>query len=172
MYVANVMLENVNAAITEYYRCNYAPYYGGKITYNISSNIYNMQLFFISSENNYVLGIKINNDIIWGGSIYTFNDEYLVIIASTQTTGTDGHSIYVYDMDGNNVFKLENVTLNYYDENNNLMEKTTYTQHCSSFWYNDEYEVATFGEIKYDIENKEFINNTEEKSVSEYCKDM
>jgi len=187
-YYANLTLGNINAALDERAKCYMTGVADTYCDENFVCTEKNYQVEYTITDqkigNNivklngaasaYYMNVYVNNELIGAGgvSIYTFNDEYLVIIISGMT-GPDNDNIYIYDESGNNVFTLENVTLDYYDyENDKLKEKITYTQHCSKFFYVDQYETATFGKIKYDTVNKKFINETEEKSVDQYCKNQ
>ena len=176
-YVANLSLSNATAALVEKVTCHQdgympdatAPY---EITYNITAALGNSNLSFYAkgSDSTVVPSVYVGSDVLSATSFYTFNNEYLVIISSSGSTGPDGHNIHIYDAKGNSVFKLENVTLDYYDnETGKLKDSVTYKQHCDSFWYGDKYDTATFGELKYDKTSKKFMNNTEQKSVKEHC---
>lgn len=176
-YVANLSLSNASAVLAEKVNCHQngympdatAPY---EITYNITAALGNSNLSFYAkgSDSTVVPSVYVGSDVLSATSFYTFNNEYLVIMSSSGSTGPDTHNIHIYDAKGNSVFKLENVTLDYYDsETGKLKDSVTYKQHCDSFWYGDKYDAAIFGELKYDKTNKKFINNAEQKSVKEYC---
>lgn len=169
-YLANLTLENIDAAISEYIKCDFAAYYGGKVNYKVSAKYgkNNINFNLLTSNTMYGVSADINNNVMSSPKFYTFNNEYLVVKqSSTNTTGpaiNDG--IYIYDENGNNVFKLENVTLDLYDENNILKNGIKYRKICEGAWLYEDCKTITYGEIKYNPETKTFTNITEEKSAN------
>lgn len=160
-YEANLTLENVHAALVEYDMCDFAPYYGGKVRYNVSAKYGKNNMIFsvLTASNTYGTYANINNIKIIHPYFYTFNNEYLVVTqGSTNTTGpaiNDG--VYIFDKNGNKVFESKDITLDIYDENRNLKKEIKYKKICEGAWYYDECENIISGEIKYDTVNKKFI---------------
>lgn len=158
-YAANVSLDEVSLALSEYENCHYNVDSTGKNNNEkFSADTINLSATLGSKTLNVVIGktgtnsqlIRVGNNgvrIVMVPTFYTYNDEYLVMTYLSGTTGSDNGHLVIYDNAGNIKLAIDDVVLG-----DLAVGLISYEKRCG--------DNPVKGTIKYDTVSKAFVNNT------------